>query len=210
MFDLEGKNVRVNNPGELNCLFEYANKHGWKWGNDGKELDNSFGDGKAYPFSICFNENKKVYWSQVHNSNTKFKDIKKYINSEKEMTAREFIEWFTNIISAYCNSDVECSKCKLGEDNTKCKKSLCNTYNWEDHIDELLEIAQSDDIIMSPEEKAIKDIEKLIQEPDHTEITNEIKDSLKLAIEKLKGENENEVNRCRLIKERHYKMAETI
>ena len=63
---------------------------------------------------------------------------------------------------------------------------------------------------MSPEEKAIKDIEKLIQEPDHTEITNEIKDSLKLAIEKLKGENENEVNRCRLIKERHYKMAETI
>ena len=39
MFDLEGKYVRVNNYEELDCLFEYANKHGWKWGNDGKELD---------------------------------------------------------------------------------------------------------------------------------------------------------------------------
>lgn len=41
MFDLEGKYVRVNNYEELDCLFEYANKHGWKWGNDGKELDAS-------------------------------------------------------------------------------------------------------------------------------------------------------------------------
>ena len=28
MFDLEGKNVIVNNHEELDCLFEYANKHG--------------------------------------------------------------------------------------------------------------------------------------------------------------------------------------
>lgn len=185
MFDLEGKNVRVDNHEELDRLFEYASKHGWKW-VDGKKLNKSFGDRKKYPLSICFENNKEVSWSQFYNSNTEFKDIEKYLNPEKEMTAREFVEWFTDIISAYCNSGVECSQCKLGEDNTKCKKSLCNTYNWEDHIDELLEIAQSDDIIMSPEEKAIKDIEKLIQEPDHTEITNEIKDSLKLAIEKLK------------------------
>ena len=41
MFDLEGKNVIVNNLGELDCLIEYANKHGWRWGNDGKELNTS-------------------------------------------------------------------------------------------------------------------------------------------------------------------------
>ena len=209
MFDLEGKKVRVYNHEELDCLFEYANKEGWRWG-DGDELNKSFGDRAIYPFAIYFKDNKKVYWSNSCNSSTSFKDIEKYINPEKEMTAREFLEWFTYTTLAYCNSGEKCSKCKLSELNTKCEKSLCVVYNWKDHIDELLEIAKSDNVNMSPEEKAIKDIEKLIQEPDHTEITNEIKDSLKLAIEKLKGENENEVNRCRLIKERHYKMAETI
>lgn len=39
----------------------------------------------------------------------------------------------------------------------------------------------------SQEEKAIKNIEKLIQIPDHEiKITDEIKESLKLAVEKLK------------------------
>ena len=191
MFDLKGKKVRVNNPGELNCLFEYANKEGWRWGNDGKELNKSFGDRATYPFAIYFEDNKKVYWGNFCNSNTSFKDIEKFINPEKEMTAREFIEWFTGTALDYCYSDeARCSKCKLNDLNTKCEKSLCATYNWKDHIDELLEIAKSDNVNMSPEEKAIKDIEKLINDPK----SNEFVDSLKLAVEKLKGENENEIN----------------
>ena len=195
MFDLKGKNVRVNNPGELNRLFEYANKEGWKWGNDGKELDKSFGNRITYPFAICFTDNKKVYWSNFYNSDTEFKDIEKYLNPDKEMTAIEFIEWFTGTVLDYCHSDgARCSKCKLNDLNTKCGKSLCATYNWKDHIDELLEIAKSDNVNvnMSPEEKAIKDIEKLIQESDYIEMTDEIKDSLKLAVEKLKEVELNE------------------
>lgn len=187
MFDLENKYVRVNNHEELDRLFEYANKHGWRWGNDGNELNNSFGDGEAYPFAICFKKNKKVYWGYSCNSNTEFKDIEKYLNPEKEMTAREFIEWFTGVALDYCMTNIaKCPNCKLSSYNTKCGIALCDRHNWEDHIDELLEIAKSDNINMSPEEKAIKDIEKLIQKPDHTEITNEIKKSLKLAVEKLK------------------------
>ena len=51
----------------------------------------------------------------------------------------------------------KCSECVLSKNNTKC------------------------------EEKAIKNIEKLIQIPDHEiKITDEIKESLKLAVEKLK------------------------
>ena len=185
MFDLEGKSIRVNNPEELNCLFEYANKHGWRWGDSGNKLNNSFRDNKKYPFSIRFDDDKKAYWSDFYNRNTSFKDIEKYINPEKEMTAREFVEWFTGVALDYCTNIAKCPNCKLSSCNTKCGIALCNTCNWKDHIDELLEIAKSDNVNMSPEEKAIKDIEKLIQNPDHT-ITNEIKDSLKLAVEKLK------------------------
>lgn len=47
---------------------------------------------------------------------------------------------------------------------------------------------------MSPEEKAIKDIEKLILDSDYIEITDEIKDSLKLAIEKIKSGEVDEIN----------------
>lgn len=184
MFNLECKNVRVNNHEELDCLFEYANKHGWRWGIDGSELNTSFGDCITYPCIICFKNNKKVDWN-LCNSNTDFKDIEKYLKPEKEMTAREFIEWFTGTALAYCNSDGRCPKCKLNNLNTKCGKSLCVIYNWKDYIDELLEIAKSDNVNISPEEKVIKDIKKLIQDPDHT-ITDEIKDSLKLAVKKLK------------------------
>ena len=40
----------------------------------------------------------------------------------------------------------------------------------------------------------INDIEKLIHNTGCIEITNEIKDSLKLAVEKLKGETKNETD----------------
>lgn len=198
MFNLECKNVRVNNHEELDCLFEYANKHGWRWGIDGSELNTSFGDCITYPCIICFKNNKKVDWN-LCNSNTDFKDIEKYLKPEKEiekeMTAREFLEWFTGTALDYCNSNTgECKNCKLSGYNTKFGKALCETCNWKDHIDELLEIAKSDNVNMSSEEKAIKNIEKLIHEKEHIEITDDIKDSLKLAVEKLKEVELNELN----------------
>lgn len=189
MFDLEGKNVIVNNHEEFDCLFEYANKHGWRWG-DGDELNTSFEDGKTYPFIICFKNNKKVYWDRyyISNSNTDFKDIEKYLKPEeeieKEMTAREFLKSFVDIRS--CN-ERSCSKCVLNSRNTKCNKNLCQSTSWKNSIDELLEIVASGrTTILSPEEKAIENIEKLIQEKDYIKMTDEIKDSLKLAVEKLK------------------------
>lgn len=189
MFNLEGKYVRVNNYEELDCLFEYANKHEWKWGNDGKELDASlFRDVKKYPFSIYFKNNKKVRWDYSSNSNTDFKDIEKYLKPEKEiekeMTAREFLKSFVDIRS--CGGR-RCTECVLSKRNSKCELSLCDMNNWKENIDELLEIVASGrTMVLSSEEKAIENIEKLIQEKDYIKMTDEIKNSLKLAIEKLK------------------------
>lgn len=195
MFDLEGKDIRVNNPGELNCLFEYANEHGWKWGNSGTELNKSFEGKITYPFAICFRDNKKVYWSCFYNSNTDFKDIEKYLKPEKEikkeMTAREFLKNYVDMRN--CKKGGSCSKCVLWSGNTKCKYSLCDIRQWEDNIDELLEIVASGRTTVLPsEEKAIENIEKLIQEKDYIKMTDEIKNSLKLAIEKLKEVRGNE------------------
>lgn len=189
MFDLEGKNIRVNNPGELNCLFEYANKHGWKWGDSEKELNTSFGDRMTYPFAICFNDNKKIYWGYFYNSNTDFKDIEKYLKPEKEiekeMTAREFVGWIADAYSL-CSSH-HCSKCVLGVKNTGCSKSLCHINNWKYNIDKLLEIAALGRItVPTPEEKAIGTLESFIENPDRAALNDEFVDALKLAVEKLK------------------------
>lgn len=71
--------------------------------------------------------------------------------------------------------------------NTKCNCSLCNTCNWKDGIDELIEIVKTGKVTVStPEEKAIEDIEKFIENPDRTALNDEFVESLKLAVEKLK------------------------
>lgn len=197
MFDLEGKNIKLNNAEELKILFEFADEQGWKWLNSKTRLKSSFEMDVSYPIVIYFRKDKKtICWDYVENVEdeiTDFKDIEPYIKSNKELTAgkeltaREFVEWFTDTALAYCSSNNgKCSNCKLSGYNTKCGKALCDTCNWKDHIDELFEIATLD-VNIPPEEKAIKDIEKLIKDPDNTKMSNELIESLKLAVEKLKG-----------------------
>lgn len=101
----------------------------------------------------------------------------------KEMTAREFANRIADISD--CNGG--CSECVLHYTNTKCNCSLCNTCNWKDGIDELIEIVKTGKVTVStPEEKAIENIEKFIENPDRTALNDEFVDSLKLAVEKLK------------------------
>ena len=103
------------------------------------------------------------------------------------MTAREFIEFVADAISpSKCNKR-ECLKCVFSRKNTKCNRSLCNTNNWKDNIDELLEIVKSGrSTVPTPEEKAIGTLENFIENPDRTALNDEFVESLKLAVEKLK------------------------
>ena len=99
----------------------------------------------------------------------------------KEMTAREFIEWYINM-RFLCKNRI-CAECVLNEKNTKCNRNLCNTCNWKGNIDELLEIAVSS---RTTEEKTIDTLEKFIENPDRAALNDEFVESLKLAVEKLK------------------------
>lgn len=103
----------------------------------------------------------------------------------KEMTAREFIECIVNTVHNCSGS--KCSECVFGETNTKCNRYLCNIHNWKNNIDEFLEILKSGkSTVLTPEEKAIEDIEKFIENPDRAALNDEFVESLKLAVEKLK------------------------
>ena len=187
MINLKNTCVLVRTKEENEKLLKEAEKQGFNWSQryDCKPLL-----AQHFPDILRFYEDKVITYEASIRSNVDFYEASELLGT-KEMTAREFAERIADISN--CNGD--CSECVLYFTNTKCNRSLCNVCNWKDDIDELLEIAKSSRItVPTPEEKAIEDIEKLIQSP-YRGITGEIKESLKLAVEKLKEVNDNgEIN----------------
>lgn len=189
MIDLTNTCVLVRTPEENEKLLKEAEKQGFHWlkYNVCKPLLE-----QRFPDVLRFYENKDIAYRVCINSNCTFYEASELFGM-KEMTAREFIEWIANIYSLCGNR--KCSECVLSKNNTKCDACLCGIENWKDNIDEILEIVASGrTTVPTPEEKAIEDIEKLIQSP-YRGITDEIKESLKLAVKRLKEVNDNgEIN----------------
>ena len=180
MINLENTYVLVRTPEENEKLLKEAEKQGFKW-HSKNNCEPS--PRQHFPDILRFYEDKNVIYKASVNSNCAFYEASELLGA-KEMTAREFAEWIANIYSLCGNR--ECSECVLSKNNTKCDAYLCEIENWKDNIDEILGIVASGrTTVPTPEEKAIEAIEKLIKIPDH-EITEEIKESLKLAVEKLK------------------------
>ena len=185
MIDLRNTCVLVRTKEEYERLLKEAEKQGFRQvkGQYREPLQE-----QHFPDILKFYEDKDILYKACISSNCPFYEASEILGT-KEMTAREFVERIADIRD--CGSR-KCQECALWSKNTKRKISLCDVSSWGNNIDELLEIAKSGRAtVPTPEEKAIEDIEKLIQIPDH-EITDEIKESLKLAIEKLKDKKENE------------------
>ena len=182
MIDLRNTCILVRTPEENEKLLKEAEKQGFQW--DSKD------DCKPLP-EQCFPDILRFYGSKVItqrvyvNENCNCYEASELLGT-KEMTAREFIERIVDICSCI-GSWRECSQCVFDANNTKCKKDLCNVGNWKNNIDEILEIVKSGkSTICTPEEKAIEDIEKFIENPDRAVVNDEFVESLKLAVEKLK------------------------
>ena len=182
MIDLRNTRILVVTPEENEKLLKEAEKQGFHWylENDCKPLQ-----GQHFPDILKFYDNKEVVHSAYRSSGyDTFYEASELLNT-KEMTAREFVEWYLDIRK--CNGR-ECPECVLYERNTKCNKYLCNIHNWKGNIDELLEIAQNGEFTVSTlEEKAISTLESFIENPDRTALNDELVESLKLAVKKLKG-----------------------
>lgn len=185
MIDLTNTCVLVRTKEENEKLLKEAEKQGFHWykRNSCEPLP-----AQHFPDILKFYEDKDIAYATCINPDFPVYEASEILGT-KEMTAREFAEWIANIYSSCGNR--KCSECVLSKNNTKCDSSLCGIENWKDNIDEILEIVASGrTTVPSQEEKAIKNIEKLIQIPDHEiKITDEIKESLKLAVEKLKEVN---------------------
>lgn len=182
MINLANTCVLVRTPEENQKLLKEAEKQGFAWysRNDCKPLPIQY-----FPDILKFYNDK----SMVRSARIEAKDSTFYEASEllgtKEMTAREFVEWYINMRSL-CKNHI-CAECVLSEKNTKCNRNLCNTCNWKGNIDELLEIAKSGKLTAhTPEKKAIDTIEKFIKNPDHATLNDEFVESLKFVVKKLK------------------------
>lgn len=180
MIDLRNTCVLVRTSEENEKLLKEAEKQGITW--KGRDYCRPLKE-QTFPNILKIFKDESIVHNSYIDANFAFYEASELLGT-KEMTAREFIEWFAKLESL-CNTR-KCQECVLYEKNTKCNKLLCSISNWENHIEEIIEIVKSGKFtIQSPEEKAIEDIKKLIQIPC-CKITDEIKKSLKLAVEKIK------------------------
>ena len=185
MIDLRNTCVLVKTKEENEMLLKEAEKQGFHWlkYNNCKPLLEQY-----FPDILKFYEGKYMNYGSCLSPNFAFYEASELLGT-KEITAREFIERIADV-SKCCGR--ECIECVLDETNTKCDSNLCNTCNWENNIDELLEIVKSGRITAPTiEEKMMSTIEKFIENPDCTEVNDELVESLKLAVEKLKEKKDN-------------------
>ena len=182
MIDLRNTCILVRTPEENEMFLKEAEKQGFHWHSKDncKPLPE-----QHFPDILKFyNDKDVVYSARIGTACDIFHEASKLLGT-KEMTAREFIEWYINM-NSLCGDRI-CAECVLSRKNTKGNRSLCNTCDWKDNVDELIEIAKSGRItVLSPEEKAIDTLEKFIENPDRTALNDEFIESLKLAVEKLK------------------------
>ena len=180
MIDLRNTCVLVRTKEENEKLLKEAEKQGFYWlkYNNRKPLQEHH-----FPDILKFYENKDMDYRAYINSNYTFYEASELLNV-KEMTAKEFAERIADLRNCRGRN---CSKCVLGASNTKYKRRLCDVCNWENSIDELLEIVKlGRTIVPTPEEKAISTLESFIENPDCAALNDEFVEALKLSVEKLK------------------------
>ena len=177
MINLTGKSVFVKTQKEYLSVLKMAELQGFTWARE-NHLNHIV---IPFPNILNFYDNKNVTYRDFERTLYEASEL----IETKEMTAREFAEWYANTCSLCKNR--ECSECVLSKKNTKRNESLCEIVNWKDNIDEILEIAASGRItVPTPEKKAIDTLENFIENPDRSALNDEFVESLKWAVEKLK------------------------
>lgn len=179
MIDLKNTYVVIRTQEEYENILKIAEKQGFHW----------YEEEDARPFVFTFSFPYILHFRSDYIIGVIRKDLKlNFINykcyeaseliKEKELTAREFIKGFYKF-DTNCRY-MECKECKLGEDNTKCRRSLCISSNWKNNVDELIEII-SDMIEEKETEKEIKRIEN-----SYRTLNQDVVNALEIIIKRLK------------------------
>lgn len=180
MIDLRNTCVLVRTPEENEKLLKEAEKQGITW--KGRDYCRPLKE-QTFPNILKIFKDESIVHNSYIDANFAFYEASELLGT-KEMSAREFAERIADV-SNCCER--ECIGCVLDNRNNKCNTDLCNTRNWENNIDELLEIAKvGKGTVPTPEEKAIGTLESFIENSDRAALNDEFVDALKLAVEKLK------------------------
>lgn len=172
MINLTGKSVFVKAQEEYLSVLKMAKLQGFTWARE-NHLNSIV---IPFPNILNFYDSKIVTYSYVEKTLYEASELL----GTKEMTAREFIEWYAEVNDCRGRN---CAECVLDETNTKCNKNLCSKRSWENNIDEFLEIAKSGRITVPT---PIDTLENFIKNPDRAALNDEFVNALKMAVEKLK------------------------
>lgn len=147
MIDLVNKTILIRNHEEYEKILEECRKQGYRWlGRE--DLD---------PIQLefpCTLETDRCDTIIAHNINPhqdEFCEASDLLG-EKEMSAREFVEWMSK--AGQCDGR-DCKVCVFSYKNTEGGFSCCGIKGWAGNEDEVLEIAKTGRITIEKNRKMI-------------------------------------------------------
>lgn len=181
MIDLGNKTILIRNHEEYEKILEECRKQGYRW----------FGREDLDPIQLefpCTLETDRGDTIIAHNINPhkdEFCEASDLLG-EKEMTAREFVEWMCKCFRG-CNTR-SCSTCVLSYFNTKFGHELCSLGYWPGNEDELLELAKIGRITIDKKAKEELNMKESLNTLIKDKSNDEILRCVKYLIEKMKEE----------------------
>lgn len=168
MIDLGNRTILIRNHEEYEKILEKLKEQGyrWNWRGDLECLQAEF------PFALIVEgEDKTVDVHDINPYGYKVCEASDLLR-EKEMTAREFVEWMSKAVQ--CDGR-DCKDCVFSYRNTEGGFSCCEIKDWTGNEDEILEIAKIGRITIdkkAKEELSMKEsLDALVQDKSNDEIS---------------------------------------
>lgn len=153
MIVLGNRTILIRNHEEYEKILEKLEEQGyrWNWRGDLECLQAEF------PFALIVErEDKTVDVHDINPYGYKVCEASDLLR-EKEMTAREFVEWMSKAVQ--CDGR-DCKECVLSRKNTEGGFYCCTIKGWAGNEDEVLELAKAGRITIdkkAKEELSIKE-----------------------------------------------------
>lgn len=157
MIDLGNRTILLRNRREYERILEKLEEQGyrWNWRGDLECLQAEF------PFALIVErEDKTVDVHDINPYGYKVCEASDLLR-EKEMTAREFVEWMSK--AGQCDGR-DCRDCVFSYRNTEGGFSCCDIKDWTGNEDEVLELAKAGRITIKEELSMKESLDALVKD----------------------------------------------
>ena len=163
MIDLGNRTILIRNHEEYEKILEKLEEQGyrWNWRGDLECLQAEF------PFALIVEgEDKTVDVHDINPYGYKVCEASDLLR-EKDMTARDFVEWMSKAVQ--CDGR-DCKECVLSRKNTEGGFYCCTIKGWAGNEDEVLEIAKTGRITIKEELSMKESLDVLVKDKSNDEI----------------------------------------